>query len=105
MTTKKKRKSNKTVSTYDKAMRDPKRKARIEKDKYKLIIQELILALMEGDDKSVRELAKMVGLSKTVVQGLRSSGGDPKISSFANILHALGAEIVVVKNGEELAHI
>jgi hypothetical protein len=43
---------------YDKGLKD-------------FILSELILALMERDDISVRKLAKMAGISPTVVQAMR----------------------------------
>ena len=98
-------KKGQAVSEYDKATRNRKRRERIEKEYCELLVQELIIALMENDAQSVRALAKEAGLSPTIIQGLRSKGGDPKISNFANILHALGAELKVVKDGKELATI
>ena len=62
----------KLTTTFDKWMADPKIKEHFDKDYKNFVLSELILALMENDGKSVRELAKEVGLSPTVIQNIKS---------------------------------
>ncbi|HLG29953.1 MAG TPA: helix-turn-helix transcriptional regulator, partial [Candidatus Brocadiales bacterium] len=59
---------------------------------------ELILALMEDDDISVRKLAKMAGVSPTVVQAMRSGEKDDfSMQSFFKILKGLGCKKLIVQ--------
>jgi ribosome-binding protein aMBF1 (putative translation factor) len=52
------------------------------------VLSELILALMENDGKSVRELAKEVGLSPTVIQKIKSGkiSKEEKLNLFPRIV-------------------
>ena len=78
-----------------------------EKEKFfeeyrELLLSELLLALMEKDDLSVRKLAKMAGVSPTVVQAMRSGvKKDFTLTSFFKILKGLGCKKLVAEiNGE-----
>ncbi len=51
----------KPISTYERLMQDPQFREEYKKEYKKLALSELLLALMEGDDKSVRKLAKEAG--------------------------------------------
>ncbi|MFC1841691.1 helix-turn-helix domain-containing protein [Candidatus Dependentiae bacterium] len=63
-------------------------------EEYKeLLLSELILALMEKDDLSVRKLAKMAGVSPTVVQAMRSGAKkDFSLKTFFKVLKGLGCK-------------
>ena len=69
------------------------------KDEYKqFALSELILALMEEDDVSVRELAKIAGLSPAVVQSMRADNKkDFTMKSFFKILKGLGCKQLMVE--------
>lgn len=69
------------------------------KEGYKdFALSELILALMEHDDVSVRKLAKIAGVSPTVVQAMRSgTKKDFSIQSFFKILKGLGCKKVMIE--------
>ena len=61
-------------------------------------LSELIFALMEHDDVSVRTLAKIAGVSPTVVQAMRSgTKSDFTMQSFFKILKGLGCTTLMVK--------
>lgn len=95
---------NKPLSTYERKMKDPKfRKAY--KQKYnELLFSELLISIMEGDDKSVRELAKEAHLSPSVIQDIRSGKQqDIKASNLIKIAHAFGYEVLLQKGKETLA--
>ena len=67
------------------------------------MLSELILALMENDGKSVRELAKEVGLSPTVIQNIKSGKQqDMKIKNFVSIAHACGYHILLKNEREKI---
>ena len=68
-------------------------------EEYKeLLISELILALMEKDNISVRKLAKMAGVSPTIVQAMRSGvKKDFSLKTFFKILKGLGCKKLMAK--------
>lgn len=55
----------------------PKEKLEFEKEYRDLVISELILAISQRDDVSVRKLAKLAGISPTVVEAMRSGLATP----------------------------
>jgi len=65
-------------------------------------LSELILALMAQDDISVRKLAKIAGISPTVVQAMRSGAKtDFSMKSFFKILKSLGCKKFMIElNGQ-----
>ena len=72
-------------------------------EEYKeLLISELILALMEKDNISVRKLAKMAGVSPTIVQAMRSGvKKDFSLKTFFKILKGLGCKKLMAEiNGQ-----
>lgn len=90
--------TKKALSTYERLARDPIRKKRIDQEYQDLLLSELIIALMEEDQISVRKLAEAAGLSPSIVQDLRSGKKDNlTLRSFANIISALGYYIVLEK--------
>lgn len=86
--------SKENLSTFERIMKDKKRKARFEEGYKVFLLSELIIALMENDHKSVRQLAREVGLSPTVIQSLRSGQKkDLMTRNFLNIIDKLGYEL------------
>jgi DNA-binding Xre family transcriptional regulator len=66
-----------------------------------LAMSELVFAIMAEDTKSVRELAGELGISKMVIQNLRSGRqADMKLSNFAKLSHAYGHHLVLEKEGK-----
>ncbi len=58
-----------------------------------LLLSELLLAMMEKDELSVRKLAKMANVSPTIVQAMRSgSKKDFTLKTFFKILKGLGCK-------------
>ena len=96
--------NKKILSTFKREMQDVSFKKKFEKEYKEFLLSELINALMETDSKSVRKLAKEVGLSPTVIQNIRSGlQEDIKLSNFINISHACGYKIVLEKNSQRIA--
>jgi hypothetical protein len=91
---------NKNLSTYDEyvSKMSEKRRKKFEEGYQKFLLSELIYAIMQEDEISVRELAKLAGISPTIVQGFRS-GLKPNITmqSFIKILGALDCCLIVKK--------
>lgn len=95
---------NKPLSTYEKKMKNPKFKKASQKSYKKLLFSELMISIMDGDDKSVRKLAKEAGLSPSVIQDIRSGNQrDIKASNLIKIAHTFGYEVILEKGNERLA--
>ncbi|HTJ49966.1 MAG TPA: hypothetical protein VL443_10960 [Cyclobacteriaceae bacterium] len=95
----KKTKKNKTkLSTFEREMQNAKFKAAFEKEFEEFALQELLTAMSQGDEKSVRALAKAAGLHPNAIQNLRSGKTtDIKLSSFLKIAWAHGFVLELVK--------
>ena len=91
----------KIISTFDREMKNAKFKKAFEKGYKELLLSELLIAMMENDEKSVRLLAKEVGISPTIIQKIRSGKQDDiKVSNFVSIMHACGYKVILEKNNE-----
>ena len=96
-------KPNKTVSTFDRIMKDSKRRGKFENKYRSFLLAEIIHGLMEQEGKTVRELAREVGISPTVIQDIRSGGRtNVTLRNFLGIVSALGGEVAVRKGKEEM---
>lgn len=69
-----------------------------------LALSELLLAIMAEDEKSIRQLAKAVGLSPTSIQKVRSGQSkDMGLHNFMNVVEACGYKMVLEKGTERIA--
>lgn len=94
---------NKPVSTFERKMKNSRFKKTFEEGYKKLLFSELMISIMEGDDISIRDLAKEAGLSKSVIQNLRSGKqNDIKVSNLIKIAHAFGYELILQKGNNRL---
>ena len=94
-------------STYERLISDPKQKKIFEKELKEFALSELVLAAMENDHISVRRLAKMAGISPTIVQGLKSGNKtNITLDTMQKILDAIGYQIIFVpkNNQSKLKH-
>ena len=92
--------TKKTKSTVDKFMEslNPEEHIKYNEEYKELLLSELILAAMEKDNISVRKLAKMAGISPTIVQAMRSgSKTDFSMQSFFKILRGLGSKKFMIE--------
>jgi DNA-binding Xre family transcriptional regulator len=95
--------TKKPTSTVGRWLQEPGFKAAVAKEQKELMLSELVLAIMAEDSKSVRELANELGLSKTVIQSLRSGEqSDMKLSNFVKLTHAYGYDLVLEKKGQRI---
>lgn len=96
-------KTPKMKSTYHEFMeaKTPHEKENYEQEYKNFVLSEMLLAAMEEDEVSVRELAKLAGVSPTTIQEMRSG---TKMSfntnSFFKVLKSLGYNFLIEKNGE-----
>ena len=94
----------KKLSTYERKMKDAKFRKAYRQSYKELLFSELLISIMEDDDKSVRELAKEAKLSPSVIQDLRSGRQqDIKASNLIKIAHAFGYEVILQKGKTQLA--
>ena len=97
--------TKKIKSTYDEFVESlsEKEKKEFEEEYRELVLSELLIALMEEDNISVRKLAKEAGISPTVIQGIRS-GTKKNITmlNFLKILKILGCSLVAEKGANRI---
>jgi DNA-binding Xre family transcriptional regulator len=95
------KRSPKYKSDYDEFVSVPKRRKLVEKEYKELCLSEVVLALMEQSAISVRELAKEVGVSPTVIQGIRSGKkANITLSTLFELTAALGAKVRLEIDGK-----
>ena len=91
----------KPISTFDRKMKNAKFKRKFEKSYKDLLFSELMIAVMENNDKSVRKLAKEAQISPSVIQDIRTGKQkDMRVSNFIHIVHALGYEVILERGSE-----
>lgn len=90
------------LSTYDELMKDPQFKKEYKKAYRELVLSELLLAIMEEDNISIRSLAKQAGISPTIIQDLRSGKRDNlTLKTFSSLVDSLGYTIVLEKQSSD----
>ena len=93
-----KKKRNEEMSTYEREMQDPKFRAAFEQEYQEFALQEILISMSQGDEKSARSLAKEAGLHPNAIQNLRSGKtNDIKLTSFLKIARAYGYTLQLVK--------
>lgn len=93
--------NKKVLSTYDEHLKGmtKNRRKNFEEGYRDLLLSELLIAIMQEDEISVRELAKAAGISPTIIQGVRSGkNSNVTMQSFFRMMNALGCSLVVEKN-------
>lgn len=89
---------NKFGSVFQQWIDDPGFEKELDEEFKEFSLSELLLAIMDEDQKSVRKLAEMAGVSPSSVQDLRSGKAkDVKLKNFLNIIDACGYGIQLVK--------
>ena len=95
--------AKKKMSTFEREMKNARFKSSFEKSYKEFLLSELLIAMMDNDQISVRELAKEVGLSPTVIQNVRSGEQvDLKVSNFVRIVRACGYKVFIEKDDERI---
>jgi len=90
----------KMKSSYDEFIEklSPKELEKFKEGYREFAISELILALMQQDDVSVRKLAKIAGVSPTLIQSMRSgTKNDFNMQSLFKVLKGLGCKKLMVE--------
>lgn len=93
----------KKKSTFEREMQNAEFKKQYEKGYKEFLLSELLCALMEKDDISVRKLAKAANLSPSVIQKIRTGEQkDIKIGNFITIAKQFGYELVLEKGKQRI---
>jgi len=93
--------SKRVLTTTEKFLKSltPKQRKQFDKERQEFLISEMILAAMEKDDVSVRTLAKLAGVSPTIIQGIRAGARkNVTMKKFSKIFQVLGYSILLEKN-------
>ena len=86
------------MSTLERKLQNPEFRDIYEEELKQFAFSELLLAMMDEDEISVRKLAKMAGISPSVIQKLRTGEQtDLRLSNFMNIAKQFGYKIVLEK--------
>lgn len=96
----------KVKSTVEKLVESmsPKEKKAFDEEYKELLLSEMILAAMEEDNVSVRRLAKLAGVSPTIIQSMRSGiKKDFNMGSFFKVLRGLGFKVFIERNGQQFS--
>lgn len=83
----------KVKSTYDEFIESltPQKKKAFDKELKEFLLSELLLAIIEKDDISIKKLAKEVGISPTVIHAMQSDTAKKSgLKSFFKGLQGLG---------------
>lgn len=86
-------KSNQPLSTVEETLSKltPKQREKYDTEYQEFALSELLLAIMDHDIQSVRKLAKMAGVSPTIIQAMRSGEEkDYSLIVFFKVLQGLG---------------
>lgn len=92
--------TKKIESTFDRFIESlsPEERKQYDEEYKEFLLSELVLAAMAKDNISVRKLAKMAGVSPTIVQAMRSgSKTDFSMQSFFKILRGLGSKKIMIE--------
>lgn len=96
--------NKKKRSTVDMFMEtlSPSERLEMEQEYRELLLSELILAIMEKDKISVRKLAKLAGVSPTIIQAMKTdTKKDFSMQSFFKVLKGMGCKGFMVEfNGQ-----
>ncbi|MBK8502708.1 MAG: helix-turn-helix domain-containing protein [Saprospiraceae bacterium] len=89
---------HKSLSTFEREMQNPELKEQFENEYREFVLSELLIALMEKDNVSVRKLAQAAGLSPSLIQRMRSGEQkDVKVRNFISIAKELGYQLILEK--------
>jgi len=95
--------TKKILSTFEREMKSTRFKKIFDKSYKNFLLSELLIAAMEEDEISIRDLAKEVGLSPTIIQRIRSGiQDDLKMTNFVNIVSVFGYKVILEKNHERI---
>ncbi len=93
-----KNKAEKSLSTFDQFLQDPKQKEKFDKDYSKFLLKEFLLEAMNENHMSVRKLAEESGVSTSIIQNIKSEKTtNITFSTLNSLMTALGYRVKIEK--------
>jgi len=92
-----KKNKNTTFGEFFQSM-TPKEKKQFEAEYKEFLVSEMLIAAMQNDDVSVKELAKMADVAPIAIEGLHS--GNISINDLTETLKPFGFSVALVKGDE-----
>jgi DNA-binding Xre family transcriptional regulator len=90
-------------STFDEIISNPERRKKFYASYKEFVLSELLITLMEEDEKSVRALAKEAGIFPTLVQDIRSGNKqNVTLKTFSNIIKSMGYKLYIKKGRKQI---
>ncbi len=87
-------KEKKQQTTFDRILKDQKRKERFDKGYNEFLLNEFLLEAMEENHISVRKLAEKAGVSPAVIQNIRTGkSSNVTLKTLSGIAAVLGYHI------------
>ena len=93
-----KNKAEKSVSTFDQFLKDPKQKEKFDKDYSKFLVKEFLLEALNENHMSVRKLAEESGVSTSIIQNIKSEKiTNITFNTLNSLMAALGYRVKIEK--------
>lgn len=93
-----KNKTDKTMSSFDQFMQNPKQKEKFDRDYSKFLVKEFLLEAMNENHISVRKLAEESGISTSIIQNIRSDKAtNITFNTLNSLMAALGYRVKIEK--------
>lgn len=93
-----KNKAEKSLSTFDQFLQDPKQKEKFDKDYSKFLLKEFLLEAMNENHMSVRKLAEESGVSTSIIQNIKSEKTtNITFNTLNSLMTALGYRVKIEK--------
>jgi len=93
-----KNKAEKSLSTFEQFLQDPKQKEKFDKDYSKFLVKEFLLEAMNENHMSVRKLAEESGVSTSIIQNIKSEKTtNITFSTLNSLMTALGYRVKIEK--------
>jgi len=93
-----KNKVEKSLSTFDQFLQDPKQKEKFDKDYSKFLLKEFLLEAMNENHMSVRKLAEESGVSTSIIQNIKSEKTtNITFNTLNSLMTALGYRVKIEK--------
>ena len=86
------------LSTFDKMMKEPEFKAKFEEGYEDFLLLELLIDLIDNNQKSISEIAKEANINPSLIQDIcNNTKQDIKISQFLKVIKACDYNLILEK--------
>ena len=88
---------NKKLTTHEREMQDPEFRKLFRKAQEELALSEALYQIMQEARISVRKLAKLSGISASIIQDIKKGNTNPTFATFTAIVNSLGYHLELRK--------